>query len=175
MALRLKITSLAAALTVSAALLPASAQARHRPYSGLDAQWLKTSIEGDRFEIAGGQLALARGTSPIVKALGQRLIADHSKSLRDAIRTARRLRIHIPDSPSPVQHWELASVSSYPGAQFDHWYSLLEVEDHKLDIMESEDEVDEGSNPKIRRLAAEDLPVLETHLALSGKALAANP
>src|SRR4051794_23676078 len=31
-------------------------------YSAWDEEWLMTSIEGDRFEIAGGQLAQQKGT-----------------------------------------------------------------------------------------------------------------
>jgi putative membrane protein len=103
------------------------------------------SIEGDRFEIAGGKLAQKRGTIPEVVQLGARLVADHSKSLADAVEVAHKLGIEVPDSPSPTQQWELRVVSRFHGAKFNRWYSDLEVQDHKQDITEATDEVEKGA------------------------------
>src|SRR3954465_5030096 len=86
--------------------------------SGLDSSWLRTSIAGDRFEIAGGQLAQQKGQNAAVKALGARLVKDHSKSLADAVKTAKRLHIEVPKKPSPSMEWELAIVSTLSGQGF---------------------------------------------------------
>jgi putative membrane protein len=150
-----------------------AAQAAH--VSAWDQQWLKTSIEGDRFEIAGGLLAQQKGASPTVRALGARLVKDHTKSLKDASKVARRLGMSVPSKPTPSMQWELQIVGTLSGSQFDHWYSELEIEDHKQDISESSDEVKEGSNPQIRKLAVEDLPMLKEHLKLSMHALSVSP
>jgi putative membrane protein len=72
-------------VSVVAALTPAVAGASA---PAQDEQWLQSSISGDRFEVRGGQIALQRATSPQVKALGRRLIRDHSKSLAEAIALA---------------------------------------------------------------------------------------
>jgi putative membrane protein len=138
-----------------------------RHYSAWDEEWLMMSIEGDRFEIAGGQLAQQKSSSSDVRAFGARLVADHSKSLQDAVEVAEKLGIEVPDSPSPTQQWQLRVVAGFSGSQFDRWYADLEVQDHKQDITEAEDEVEKGHNPKIRQLAADDLPVLREHLALA--------
>ena len=53
---------LAAFLAVAAAA--GTAGAAGAPTSAWDKQWLKTSLAGDRFEIAGGKLALARSHNP---------------------------------------------------------------------------------------------------------------
>jgi predicted outer membrane protein len=162
-----------ATLGLIAAATSATAQAAH--VSAWDQQWLKTSIEGDRFEIAGGMLAQQKGASATVRALGARLVTDHTKSLKDASKVARRLGISVPGKPTPSMQWELQIVGTLSGSQFDHWYSDLEVEDHKQDITESKDEIKEGSNPQVKKLAAEDLPVLKEHLALSIHALGVSP
>ena len=143
-------------------------------YSAWDEEWLMMSIQGDRFEIAGGQLAQARGTLPEVLNLADRLVADHSKSLEDAIDVADELGIDVPDSPSPTQQWALRVVSRFHGRKFDRWYADLEVQDHMQDIQEAEDEVDKGCNPEVRQLAEDDLPVLREHLALAEAALEAS-
>jgi putative membrane protein len=140
-------------------------------YSAWDEQWLMMSIEGDRFEIQGGELAQRNATTDKVRALGERLVKDHSESLEDATDLAERLGIDVPDSPSPTQQWELRAVEQFQGRDFDHWYADLEVQDHKQDIQEAQDEIDKGCNPDIRDEAKSELPVLQEHLRLAEEAL----
>jgi putative membrane protein len=143
-------------------------------YSAWDEEWLMMSIQGDRFEIAGGTLAQQKGTNSAVRELGARVVADHTKSLGDAVDVAKKLGIEVPDSPSPTQQWQLRVVSTFSGNAFDRWYSDLEVQDHMQDITEAEDEVEKGCNRDIRKLAEDDLPVLRQHLALAEEALRAS-
>jgi putative membrane protein len=134
-------------------------------FSAWDEQWLMSSIEGDRFEIAGGQLAQRKASSSEVRDFGARLVRDHSKSLADAVEVAKRLGIDVPGEPSPTQQWELRAVAHL--SPFDRWYADLEVQDHIQDITEAQDEVEKGCNRAIRHLAAEDLPTLHQHLAIA--------
>jgi putative membrane protein len=142
-------------------------------YSAWDEQWLKMSIQGDRFEIQGGNLAQHHATTQIVRDLGARLVKDHTKSLQDAVDVAHKLGVDVPDTPSPSQQWELRTVEQFKGAEFDKWYSDLEVQDHIQDIQDAQDEIDKGCNDQIRQLAKDDLPVLKHHLELARAALAA--
>jgi putative membrane protein len=143
-------------------------------YSAWDEEWLMMSIEGDRFEIAGGRLAQSKGTIPEVRGLGARVVKDHTKSLEDAIKVAEKLGIEVPRSPSPTQQWQLRVVATFSGRDFNRWYSDLEVQDHKQDIKEATDEVEKGCNRKVRHLAKDDLPVLRVHLGLAQAALDAS-
>jgi putative membrane protein len=143
-----------------------------RRYSSWDEEWLMMSIQGDRFEIQGGKIAQEKGTTQQVKDLGARLVADHTKSLKDATDLAEKLGIDVPDSPSPSQQWELRVVQQFQGKDFDKWYSDLEVQDHMQDISEAQDEVDKGCNRKIRNDAKDEIPTLQEHLKLSQAALA---
>jgi putative membrane protein len=145
----------------------------HHKVSAWDQEWLKMSIEGDRFEIAGGKLAQDKATTPEVKALGARLVKDHSKSLKDAVELAKKLGVDVPGEPSPTQQWELKTVASFSGKDFDRRYSDLEVQDHKEDIEQTKDEIDMGTNPDVRDEAKTDLPMLQEHLKLSQDALEA--
>jgi putative membrane protein len=143
-------------------------------YSAWDEEWLMMSIQGDRFEIQGGDLAQKKATTQIVRDLGARLVKDHTKSLQDATDVADQLGIDVPDKPSPSQQWELRAVAQFSGSEFDKWYSDLEVQDHVQDIQEAQDEVDKGCNDQIKQLAEDDLPVLQQHLELARAALAAS-
>jgi putative membrane protein len=148
-------------------------QCQDERFSAWDEEWLMMSIEGDRFEIAGGMLAQHKATTQIVRDLGARLVADHTKSLQDAVDLATKLGIEVPSEPSPSQQWELRAVAQFSGKAFDRWYSDLEVQDHIQDIQETSDEVEKGCNPDVRQEARDDLPVLQQHLELAKAALAA--
>src|SRR4051812_37912408 len=150
--------SIAATAVIAAFAVPQTAAAKS--YSPLDEYMLQSSIQGDRFEIAGGQLARSNGTSPTIKALGARLVKDHTKSLSDAVKVARDLGISVPKTPTPSQEWELSTLGSLPAASFDAAYATLEVQDHKQDIDDTKLEISEGVNAKVKRLARADLPEL---------------
>ena len=142
-------------------------------YSAWDEEWLTTSLEGDLFEITGGKLAQSHSSSSVVKALGAKLIGDHSKSFQDGAELAKKLGIEVPDEPTPSEQWELQAIGFTTGSTFDKAYTSLEVADHKQDIKETKAELEKGCNPLVRHEAAEDLPMLEEHLKLSEHALAA--
>jgi len=132
--------------------------------SALDRHYLQAAIEGDRFEIAGGKIALQHASSEKVKELANKLIADHTDSLKDAVELAQRYRIEVPKDPSPTQQWELETISGFNGAAFDKSYAKLEVADHVQDIKEAAEEVHYGSAWRIRKAAYEEIPVLKGHL-----------
>lgn len=152
---------------------PCAATAADKTVSPQDRAYLTTAIAGDRFEIQGGKTASTRTTTPAVKTLADRLVADHGKSLKEAIAVARRLGIKAPGTPTPPMQWELNVSASFTGQAFDRWWSDLEVADHKQDIAEATDEKRDGQNKTIKALAAGEIPTLRTHLKLSDEALQA--
>lgn len=171
------ITAVALGTSVAALGLGAG-QAHAKPaasVSGLDEQYLTTSIQGDLFEVLGGKQTLTKSQNPKVRALATRLVKDHSKSLLESVALAKRLGVTVPKSPAPSMRWELQMVGTLSGAAYDRWYSDLEVQDHVQDITEASDEVSKGSDPSIRQSARKELPTLRTHLKLSRAALAASP
>jgi putative membrane protein len=167
------------ALTASVVALTLSAGAAHAraasTVSGLDEQYLMTAIEGDRFEIAGGQQALAKSQNAAVKVLAARLVKDHRASLKEATALAKRLGIKVPKTPSPSMQWELQVLDTMSGASYDHWYAALEVKDHVQDIAEAHGETSKGSNASIRHSAGKEVPTLQKHLTLARAALKASP
>jgi putative membrane protein len=175
-----RIAMVACALVAVGAIVVPFAGARTRsagsgksPASGLDKEYLKTSMQGDLFEIIGGKLALKRSHNAAVLRLAKRLVIDHSKSFSDAAKIARRLGVDVPKSPTPSEVWELTVVRSMHGKGFDRWYSSLEVFDHRQDIDETSDEIKDGSNKAVADDAKQDLPVLREHLKLAEAAVRA--
>jgi putative membrane protein len=151
--------------------VPAFASADPPPQ---DENWLTTSISGDRFEIAGGKIALARSGNASVRVLAHRLIADHSKSLHEAIDLAREWGIKPPPASTPSMQWELHQLRYMSKSKFDVEYASLEVKDHNQDIEETGFEAREGRASDIRADARKELPMLNLHLRLSKRALSAS-
>jgi putative membrane protein len=161
-------------LTSVIALVAAGvAVASHVSAPPQDEMWLQTSISGDRFEIAGGQIAIRRSSNPQVRALGRRLIADHGKSLADAIALAREHGIGVPPAATPSQQWQLNRLKNMPKSWFDVQYTSLEVKDHNQDLEETGFEARMGEQWDIRADAKHEMPMLNMHLRLSKAALAA--
>jgi putative membrane protein len=154
-------------------LLTTAVGARAATLSGLDKQYLTSSIQGDRFEITGGKLAESKSQNAQVRALGARLVKDHTKSLHQAIAMAHKFGIDVPKAPTPSQRWELQIVGSLSGQPFDQAYTSLEVADHHQDISEAANEVTDGTDQQVRSAAHDEIPTLRIHLHLSEAALKA--
>jgi putative membrane protein len=160
-----RIVALAALTVVGLATMGVVAAAADPPAQ--DENWLMTSISGDRFEIAGGKIALSKASVPVVRSLARRLITDHTKSLHDAVQLAVRWGMKPPPSATPSQQWQLNRLRYTPNSRFDGQYTALEVKDHNQDIEETGFEARKGSAADIRREALKDLPMLNMHLRLS--------
>jgi putative membrane protein len=169
---RAVIATVVLALTGLTTGASASAREASQQPSAQDANYLQTSISGDRFEIIGGKLAETKGATAQVRALGARLIKDHSKSLAESVAEARSLGVKVPQAPTPSMVWELNTVRSMSGSQFDRSYSSLEVKDHEQDIEETTFEVQHGGSAEVKQSAKKELPMLQMHLSLAKQALA---
>ena len=119
--------ALALALVVPAAGLSATHARRAASLSALDKHFLKTSAQGDAFEIRGGTMAQSKGQDTSIKGLGKTLVKDHTKSLSDVAKAAAKLGVKIEKKPSPPESWELSQAGSQSGKSFDqssmmmHW------------------------------------------------------
>jgi putative membrane protein len=165
---------IAIALGVLATTGAVAASAQAASLSGLDKTYLSGSIQGDRFEIAGGKLALSKSQNAKVRALGARLVKDHGKSLAESSRMAHHFGLDVPKAPTPSQRWELQILGTLSGPAFDQWYSRLEVADHHQDITEAAGEVTDGTDQQVRSAAHDEIPILRQHLRLSQDALKAS-
>jgi putative membrane protein len=163
----------AAALALTAA--PSSAYRAPSRVSGQDQTYLQSALEGDAFEVTAGRLALRKSENADVRLAATRYAHDHAASGSDAKRLAKRLRVQGDFAPSPSQQWEIQMLSELDGAAFDHKYAYLEVLDHKQDLFEAKQEVENGSNRQVVASAREEIPMLRKHLTLARRALKASP
>lgn len=161
------VASAIATLSSGAALAAADKSCDQGKYSAGDKMWLTGASEGDHFEIAAGRIALERGNAS-VKALGKRLLNDHTNALKEAEKVSRELKIPLKDKPSPSQEWILTMLQK-PGVDFDATFADLAVRDHHQDIEETQEAADSGCSMAVRTLARNTLPILKQHLEMAEK------
>jgi putative membrane protein len=161
--------ALAAAAVAAVAAAGATAATASAPPE--DENWAQMSISGDRFEIAGGKIALAKATTPAARNLARRLIKDHTKSLLETSMLARKYGIGVPPAATPSEQWELNRLKNMPRGWFDVQYASLEIKDHNQDIEETGLEAREGAIWELRQDAKKELPTLNMHLKMSKSVL----
>jgi putative membrane protein len=170
-ATRFTATAALAAMAMGAAATPSGAYRAPSTVSGQDQTYLQTSLEGDAFEVSAGRLALRKSQNAAVREAATRYAHDHAASGSESKRLAKRLRVQGDFAPSPSQQWEIQMLSGLSGGAFDHKYAYLEVLDHKQDLFEAKQEVENGSNPSVIASARKEIPTLSRHLKLARAAL----
>jgi putative membrane protein len=118
---------------------------------------------GNLQEISAGRLAAGQAGSPEVKAFGERMVADHSKSQAQLMQliTARGFQIPHEATDPPVPDKMLKNLH---GKDFDRMYVHMMVPDHRQTVQMFEKYALTGKDPDTRAFAQQVLPVLKQHL-----------
>ncbi|HRY04755.1 MAG TPA: DUF4142 domain-containing protein [Beijerinckiaceae bacterium] len=132
-------------------------------------EFLKEAIQGDNAEIQMGQLAAARGGSKDVRDFGKMLSRDHQKAAAQARKVATQMKMKAPAGIPDAAKEEKAKLRKLKGADFDKEFASYMVEDHRKDIDEFQREAEQGENPKVKEMAAAQLPTLKKHLEAAQK------
>jgi len=96
---------------------------RSVPLTEADKQLLIKVRQAGLWEIPTGEQAQQKAESPIVKAVGRQLAADHRK-LDDSVRKlAADLDVVLPSTPSELQQGWMDELSKASGAQYDRLFA----------------------------------------------------
>lgn len=154
---RLGVVAAAAAL----ALAPAS-QAMAQP-SSQDQQYLQQIHQVNLFEIRTGEMAQQKGVNQGVKDLGGRFATDHTKldeTVKDAASTAN---VDLPDQPSEEQRRIIDELNGLSGDEFDQRWVAAQLAGHQQAMQMTQTEVAQGTDPGVKKVAEDALPVLQAH------------
>jgi putative membrane protein len=124
------------------------------------------AASGSMMEIELGKLAQEKGESPEVKALGERMVRDHSKASDELKDIAQRNNIQLPDKMLDKHKEHVEELSGLSGAEFDEAYISLLAEDHEEDIELFEEASENYENRDVREWAKKTLPTLRDHKEL---------
>jgi putative membrane protein len=133
-----------------------------------ESTFLQDAVQGSLAEVQMGQLAQQNGGSEDVKAFGQTLVTDHTKSMDQASALAKSMNVQVPTEPKPEAQQEYEKLQGLQGAEFDKAFAEHMVMDHQKEIDKFEEQA-QGGGDEVAQFAKQTLPVLNTHLDLAKK------
>ncbi len=92
------------------------------------------------------------------------------KAFADLKSLAARKGVSLPTHTNPTLQGVIDYFKLSKSKDWDYDYVTYEIGDHKGDIKESHDEMKKGSDPDIKKNAADEIPTLQNHLDLAQKA-----
>jgi putative membrane protein len=120
-----------------------------------DKMFMKKAAKGGMMEVAMGKLAEEKGQSDDVKSFGKRMVTDHSKANDELKKIAAQKNVKLP-SKEPTVSW--TSDKAYMDAM---------VKDHEKDLAEFNEEANSGSDPDVKKFAADTAKIVQEHLDLA--------
>jgi putative membrane protein len=155
---------LAATATAHAADKPAAAGA---PAAASETATVLGKLHhSNQMEIEMGKLAQKNGGSKDVKAFGKTLVQDHTAADKKVTALAKQEKVDLKTAAPPMKPDDQAKMDqlkTQKGAEFDKAFSTAMVEDHKKDVSEASAARDSTSDPKLKALLTDTVPVLEKH------------
>ena len=163
----MKNISLLAAATCAALALATTGIAADA-ISREDKEFLKNAGELGVTEVQLGTLAVERATSPELKALGARLVADHTKSNEELVAIAKAKGVEMTLEPTAVQKKMLADFRAKSGAEFDKELMEHVRKDHEKGIHTFADAAADSKDADIKAFAVKNIAVMKEHHTMSG-------
>jgi putative membrane protein len=156
-----------AAVFLSSVALAASAVAADE-ISREDKEFLKNAGELGMTEVALGQLAIERATSPELKLLGAKLVEDHTKSNEELVALALSKGVEMELEPTAMQKRMLASFEGKTGAEFDKELMEHVRKDHEKGLRTFADAAADTKDPDIKAFALAQVDVMAQHHEMAG-------
>ena len=123
--------------------------------SAQDKAFMQKAATGGNMEVQWGQWAAQNGQSADVKKFGNRMVADHSKANNELTALAQKKGVGI-KSEKVKGKWTS-----------DKDYMAMMVKDHQEDWAEFQAEAKNGSDPDVKKFAADTSKVVQKHLELA--------
>ncbi len=135
--------------------------------SNTDKSFVDNALKGGMQEIALGKQAASKSTNPDVQNFANHLIQDHTKANEQLMQIAQKAGLQVPNEMGSQKEEKLNSFSKLNGTDFDRAFISYEVQDHKQDIKDFQNEAKEGSNPGIKDFASQTTQKLQHHLSMA--------
>jgi putative membrane protein len=130
-----------------------------------DSQFITTASTAGLAEVREGQLAETKG-DPAVQAIGRRMVTDHDKA-NDALKSIAIAKgVPISTSLTPSETADAGNLQSLSGPAFDAAYLASQKTAHEQAIALFQGEAKNGTDPELKKFAAQTLPTLQEHLRM---------
>jgi putative membrane protein len=132
-----------------------------------DVEMMMHAAQDSLAEVQMGQLAMTRATSDGVRQLAQRLITDHSTANAQLAVLAQQQGIALPQSVDPQHAAAVQRLSALTGPRFDVAFLEQMIADHAKGVAMYERIANTAAHPSLRGWAAQQVPVLRQHHAMT--------
>lgn len=130
-------------------------------------QFVARASEAGAAEVALGKVAAQKGSTAEVRAYGQRMVTDHSRSGVELEQLAGRKGLPVTKVPNAANSSLLEDLSGRSGKDFDAAYAKQMVKDHDaaVALFTSASTL---SDQELAAFASRTLPVLREHQQQAG-------
>lgn len=128
-----------------------------------DQKFAEKAALGSMMEVEASKIALSQATHADVKAFAQQIIDDHTKVGQDLNSIASSKNMVLPTMLSESQQKDLNDLREKTGADFDKEYVSMMVDDHKDDVDNFQDAIDNLDDGDLKTFAINTLPTLQKH------------
>jgi len=132
-----------------------------------DRQFIAEAASGGQMEVELGRMAADKASSDRVKQFGQRMVDDHAKANDELKDLAGKKAVTLPAKVSDKQRKTIDRLARLKGAEFDHAYMQMMLQDHVEDVGKFRKESQSAKDPDVKAFAAKTLPTLEEHLQMA--------
>jgi len=131
-----------------------------------DQAFVDMAAKGGRAEVNFGKFATRKASSSTVRHFAEKMVADHTEANQKLMQTAREDNITVPHGMDDDHKAMRADLEKKDGTDFDKAYIQGQLADHEKTIALFETEAQSGTDPKLKQLAADTLPMLKMHLEM---------
>jgi putative membrane protein len=130
-----------------------------------DQAFLKQALGVNQLELQLGRLAVERGNTPELKAMGQKMVQKHTELGRQLSELAKQSGMSGEPELSPDQQETFDRVKSQSGSGFDAAFKQTVDAGHVKELAMYRDEVSRAVSPQLRTLAEQRVAALEQSMA----------
>jgi putative membrane protein len=132
-----------------------------------DQKFLAEAAQDGKAEIELAQLAASKASSPGVKRLAQKLVADHTKA-NQQLESLPQASQALQSAAVPAATGSTVDrLSQLSGKEFDQAFVEQVIQDHENAISRFKDAAASAQDPEVKQFASKTLPILEQHLQMA--------
>ena len=135
--------------------------------SSADKSFMNKAADDDMIEANIGQMAESRAAKADVRDFAKTLADDHSRAYGELLQLANTTGDKVPRGIDIRRDRTAAQLTHLKGARFDRAFLSDEIASHEKAIAAFRREAAHGSNPEVKAMASQMIPVLQKHLDMA--------
>ena len=137
-----------------------------------DRVFLVRALGVNQTEIVLGRMAIARATTPEVRAMGEKMVQRHTELARQLGELAQINPVSEPPTLTADQQKTVARLAAVSGSEFDRSFKNTVNAGHVDELAMYREETSRAADPRLRALATGRVTALEQSLASASQASA---